>query len=592
MATATGILTRSSDSGPEVLLVRLLPDAFGGGRYRLPTRSVEWGEDPRDTVVQAFVTQTGLSVDVSSAYDVHADSADPERLTVGTWFRVSSTGGDPTPGSSADEVGFFPLTSPPDLAYPTDGLVLRRLFRELAGTEDTSSPAPDLSARLARRKDRYRDLLDAYTNELMRGAWISDLQLKLSQQTSAAAIASLTASHLAGRVEVDACRIWHVGPPDRCQGCTWRRSCSRDRCLHLVASASEAEDPDADEPHPRVEVSEEDERIPLNPGIPAADVALKGSPQRAELPGAGAQPHRFEGFPLAMGEEVPGVIGLISTAPMESNARNLFEIISQHVGVLSANARLVETLEQANEVKLGFIARMSHELKTPLTAILGYSVLLREELLAEGHEMGADGAATIEESGRNLLDIVESILEIAKLQSGTVRFRPASMNLLEALEERVLTHSKGATEKGLKLAVTPPAEGSDLTVWADKRRMRQVIDHIVGNAIKFTAEGSVDILLHPEEEMVTCEVRDTGIGIAPEFHRSIFNSFQQVSEKIHLDYGGLGIGLALARILVEQQGGKIWLESQPEKGSRFFFSLPRHASQHQRTTTGRIGRSP
>ena len=125
-------------------------------------------------------------------------------------------------------------------------------------------------------------------------------------------------------------------------------------------------------------------------------------------------------------------------------------------------------------------------------------------------------------------------------------------------------------------------------MWADHKRLRQVIQHLLSNALKFTASGSVTVRIRPGVDEVTCEIADTGIGIAAEYHKMIFEAFCQVSEKIHLDYGGLGIGLSMAKILIEQQGGKIWMESQAGVGSTFSFSLPRHASQHQRSSTDRL----
>lgn len=594
--TVAGILTREGPAGPEVLLVRRRPTVRrGAGLYCLPGQRVRRGVDVRAAVKRAFRDLTGLGVEVGDVYEVHSssDGEDGAAATVSSWFRVASPEGDTEaiPGCDADAAEWFPLDRLPALAYATEAVVLRRLRGHEARGEERRGEA-DLSARLHLRQQKYRELLDAYTHELMRGAWINELHLKLSKSTAPGDIAALAAEQLAARVEVDAVRIWRPGPPDRCDACPWAERCSRDRCLHLVASVSGEGGADTDVAAipAALQVSSEEERVPLNPGVPAADVALRGQPVRAELPGAGAQPRRFEGFPLDTGEDVPGVLGLISRVPLDFNARRLFEMVARHMGTLIARATLLEDLRVANQVKLGFIARMSHELKTPLTAILGYSELLREELLAAGHEMGADGAATIEESGRKLLGIVESILEIASLQSGAVRFRPDRIDLAATIARCLEARRKDAEKKGLALDFVVP-EGADTTVWADPRRTRQVVEHLLDNALKFTNRGgSVAVRLRPDEEWLTCEVADTGIGIAPEYHKSIFEAFVQVSEKMYLEYGGLGIGLSFAKILVEQQGGRIWVESRPGEGARFTFSLPRHASSHRRGGTDRVDR--
>ena len=582
--SASGILTRSGPEGLEVLLVRLAPDARrDAGRFCVPGRLVERGEDVRDTVVRAVWEQAGLRVQVASAYDVHTTFSADDEAAVATFFRVgvASSGQEPVAGADADRVGFFPLDRLPDLFLASERLVVERLARE-APTTAARDEVGELSERLHRRKRKYRELLEAYTNELMRGAWVNDLHLQLSQEDSAPAIAAVAAEQLAARAEVDAVRLWVLGPPDRCDGCPWRSRCPRERCLHLVASAADPTDVsgDRDSVLRGWRATAQEERVPLIRGMAAADTVLSGKPSRAELPGAGAKPRRFEGFPLHRGGEVGGVLGLLGVSPLDTNARRLFELVARHMSALVRNAQLVQDLRLANQVKLGFIARMSHELKTPLTAILGYSELLREELLAAGHVMGADGAATIEESGRKLLDIVESILEMAKLQSGSVRLRLERLFLVEVIEEVLPRYWKRAGAKGLALEFHPSDEDRELTVWADRQRLHQVVEHLLSNAIKFTAEGAVTVAVAADDEHLTCEVRDTGIGIVSEHHRTIFEAFLQVSEKIHIDYGGLGIGLSLAKALVELMGGRIWVESQLGEGSRFRFTLPRDASQH------------
>jgi signal transduction histidine kinase/ADP-ribose pyrophosphatase YjhB (NUDIX family) len=589
------ILTRRAGESLEVLLIRRPPEArSGAGLYCLPGRTVNWNEDAREVAKQATWDQTGLEVEIRVPFDVHSNFHDPDRLTVGTWFQVelkNETQADPVAGAGAAQAAFFPLERLPELAFPTDRLVLERLAHD-GVTDAPAAPSAhqeaDLAAQLARRQQRYKDLLQAYTDELMRGAWINELHVRLAESQSVGEIAATAAEHIAGRREIDTTRIWFPGPPDRCDQCPWRDRCGRESCLHLHAQAGRearassevAELASGDTPMPESEP--EVERIPFLRGVPAADVALQDAPHQAELPGAGAQPIRFEGFPLSIGDQHPGVLGLISRAPIDSNARRLFEVVARHVGALVTNARLVEDLTAANNVKRSFIARLSHELKTPITAILGFAELLRDMLASEGNDMGADGAATIEESGRKLLTIVNTILEIAKLESTAAAFRPKQVDLLELASERLEKIRKEAEEKNVELRLQLPKDFDESSVvWADPERVRQIFDQLLGNALKFTAptQGKIEISARPEEHQVVCRVKDTGIGIAAEHHKQIFEVFTQVSEAIHLQYGGLGLGLALAKVLIEKQGGRIWVESQPGQGSSFLFTLPRSATR-------------
>ena len=587
-ARSSSILTRDGDGAREVLLVRQGPEADSGpGLYCLPGRTVNWNEDAREVAKQITWDQTGLEVEIAAPFDVHSNFHDAERLTVGTWFLVEREGdAEPVAGAQADEAAFFPLDRLPELAFPTDRLVLERLARDTPQTpNEITSHEADLAAQLTRREQRYRDLLQAYTDELMRGAWINELHVRLAEAQSVGEISSVSAEHIAGRREVDTVRIWFPGPPDRCDQCPWKDRCGREACLHLHAQAgrearasSEVGELLSSGDTPPPESDPEFERIPFLRGVPAADVSLQNLPHQAELPGAGAQPIRFEGFPLSMGEPKPGVLGLISRSPIDSNARRLFEVVARHIGALVTNARLVEDLTAANNVKRSFIARLSHELKTPITAILGFAELLRDMLASEGNDMGADGAATIEESGRKLLTIVNTILEIAKLESTAAAFRPKQVDLMELASERIEKLRKDAEEKGVDLRLQMPKDFDEsLVVWADPERVRQIFDQLLGNALKFTAttQGKIEVSVTPEEHHLVCRVKDTGIGIAPEHHKQIFEVFTQVSEAIHLQYGGLGLGLALAKVLIEKQGGRIWVESSPGQGSSFLFTLPR-----------------
>ncbi len=579
---AAGIVMREGAGAPEVLLVRRGPTVLkGAGRWCIPCGYVEWNEDVRDAVRRELREETGIDVEVLEVFDVHSNFHDPDRLTVGCWFRCRAV--DPTiepmPDSDVDRAEFFPLDALPDeLAFPTDERVLARLRREHVPASERlvaelEAARADLERRPERRRENYRGLLELYTNELMRGAWVNELLLGLSKAEDARAISAQAATHLATQRDVDGVRVWLPGPPDRCESCPWANQCSRERCLHLIASANKHDGPGGEPPAP----PDEELRVPLTRGLPAADTAFKNGVHVAELPGAGARPARFEGFPLDVGALLPGVLGLVAQAPLDQNARRLFEIVARHVAALVRNARLVSDLQSANKAKSAFIARMSHELKTPLTAILGFAELLREERSAAGDEMGADGASTIEQSGRQLLGIVESILEIAKLESGAITMAPQRADLGALARVAIERHLPRAKDSRLELVLEDPPPRGAAIAWCDPGRVDRVLDELLLNALKFTKQGKISIHLRASEDEVQLEVRDTGIGIAPEQRERIFEAFTQADESIHLEYGGLGIGLAIAKTLVTLMGGRIWVDSVPGQGSRFTIALPKTA---------------
>ncbi|MEZ0230583.1 MAG: ATP-binding protein, partial [Planctomycetota bacterium] len=506
---------------------------------------------------------------------------DPERQTVGIWFRARPVDPtlDPVPGEEVDRSEFFPLDALPDeLAFPTDERVLGRLQRELRAIEgarlvaELEAARSDLERRLDRRRENYRGLLELYTNELMRGAWVNELLLGLSRAEDARAISAQAATHLATQRDVDGVRIWLPGPPDRCEVCPWAQHCTRERCLHLIARANKHAVPGEEDGPPEDEL-----RIPFLRGLPAADTAFKNAIHSAEIPGAGARPGRFEGFPLDVGGAQTGALGLISQAPLDQNARRLFEIVARHVAALVRNARLVADLQSANKAKSAFIARMSHELKTPLTAILGFAELLREERSAAGDEMGADGASTIEQSGRQLLGIVESILEIAKLESGAITLAPQRADVGVLARAAVDRHLPRAQACSLQLFIEDPPPRGAAIAWCDPARVERILDELLLNALKFTRQGKISIHIRTTDDEVQFDIRDTGIGIPPEQRDRIFEAFTQADESIHLEYGGLGIGLAIAKTLASLMGGRIWVDSMPGQGSRFSIALPKTA---------------
>jgi signal transduction histidine kinase len=226
--------------------------------------------------------------------------------------------------------------------------------------------------------------------------------------------------------------------------------------------------------------------------------------------------------------------------------------------------------EAANRAKTVFLANMSHELRTPLNGILGYTELLQEDL---AHTPQQEYAQAIHASGAHLLKLVEAVLDIGSIETGRTELVSARELVRELLHEAIAVHGATAQRKGLRLDLTVAPEVPAEFV-CDGRRLRQVLDILIDNAVKFTDRGSVRVCVYREQQELVFETRDTGPGIAPELQREIFEKFVQADSSQSRAHEGSGLGLALAEELVALMGGRIWLESEPGAGAAFFFALP------------------
>ncbi|GGG29572.1 hypothetical protein GCM10010964_16800 [Caldovatus sediminis] len=237
--------------------------------------------------------------------------------------------------------------------------------------------------------------------------------------------------------------------------------------------------------------------------------------------------------------------------------------------------------EQANEAKTLFLASVSHELRTPLTAIIGMGGLLAETRLEPAQQ---EMTRTIGSAAKSLLGLIDGILDFSRIEAGDVRVETVEFELLDLLDEVRRLVAVAAAEKGLVLAlhVTPR---TPLRLRGDRRHLQEILTNLAGNAVKFTAAGSVVLaadLAAPEAGgrlMLRFEVSDTGIGIAPEATERVFESFTQADASILNRFGGTGLGLAICRRLVELHGGRIGVESQPGIGSTFFFTFALEAAE-------------
>jgi PAS domain S-box-containing protein len=256
---------------------------------------------------------------------------------------------------------------------------------------------------------------------------------------------------------------------------------------------------------------------------------------------------------------------------VQSVVRNITERKQAEETLRQANLEL----ERAMRVKDEFLAAMSHELRTPLTGILGLSEVLLQGLYGPLNEKQASSARTIEESGRHLLQLINDILDLSKIESGRFELRPVEVGVNEICQAsfRLVGPMAAAKRQTLAFSCRP----QEISLRADSRRLKQILVNLLSNAIKFTPEGGelgLEVWADRAESLVHFKVWDMGIGIAPEDLHRLFKPFVQLDSSLSRSYTGTGLGLSLVRRLADLHGGRVSIESQPGAGSRFTLSLP------------------
>jgi len=231
-----------------------------------------------------------------------------------------------------------------------------------------------------------------------------------------------------------------------------------------------------------------------------------------------------------------------------------------------------EKAEESDRLKSAFLANMSHELRTPLNSIIGFSELMTDpDHDAENH---VKFAQMINNSGNNLLSIINDLMDISKIEAGQVQVRNAPVYVNYLIADIQKEYSYKAVQKGIVLRINQLNPIEEIVIESDESKLRQILINFVGNAIKFTETGFIEIGINKTDNFCQFYVKDTGIGIPGKFHDTIFERFRQV-ETVHTrKYGGNGLGLAISKSLVELLGGTIWMESEVGNGSTFSFSIP------------------
>jgi len=334
-----------------------------------------------------------------------------------------------------------------------------------------------------------------------------------------------------------------------------------------------------------------DQRIGLDERITARAAARRGAVQIPDLLDEASSPlldvviragyRALLVVPLLRPGAIIGTLVVRRKQPgvFPQSTIDLLETFADQSALAIQNARLFHEIEEkgrelaeASKHKSQFLANMSHELRTPLNAILGYTELILDSIYGEMPEKVRAVLERLQANGRHLLGLINDVLDLSKIEAGQLVLSLDDYSLADVVHGVVSAVEPLASEKRLafKAEVAPDLP----TGRGDERRLSQVLLNLVGNAIKFTDKGEVAIKAAVANGTFTVAVCDTGPGISPADQAKIFEEFQQADSSITRKKGGTGLGLSIAKRIIEMHGGRIWVESEPGKGSIFYFTVP------------------
>ncbi|HSW36542.1 MAG TPA: ATP-binding protein [Candidatus Limnocylindrales bacterium] len=354
----------------------------------------------------------------------------------------------------------------------------------------------------------------------------------------------------------------------------------------------------------------------LNLPLTISDLA-PDSPLIIETAALSIRPHEIHAFPIIYAQETIGVLELASLGRLsepdldimdrllpqlaisinnlkahlqvagmasqlkianEDYSRVNDDLLSLNVKLRESQHDLIETnqkLDFASKAKSDFLANMSHELRTPLNSILGFSEVLQDQIFGEVNDKQAEYLAYIRDSGKHLLDVINDILDVAKVESGTMDLDSTQFSLNQLLQSSISMFTERAKKHSLQLTLEAD---QPIELFADERKVKQIMYNLLSNAVKFTpAGGSIVVrsaVSADQPDYVLVSVTDSGIGLRTEDLPRLFIEFTQLEQTFTRKHQGTGLGLALTKKLVEMHGGKIWVDSIFGQGSTFSFTLP------------------
>ena len=291
--------------------------------------------------------------------------------------------------------------------------------------------------------------------------------------------------------------------------------------------------------------------------------------------------------PMLRDAEAIGVIVMWRTEPVPFTDQQIrqVELFADQAVVALENARRSDEvqeksrqLEVANRHKSEFLANMSHELRTPLNAIIGFAGIMQRLMYGPLNDQQRQYVEDILSSGRHLLSLINDVLDLSKIEAGRLELELAEFSLLDVVDSALTLVRERAAHHDIRLAVEVEPDIGSMT--ADPRKLKQVVLNLVSNAVKFTPDGGwVGVTARRRDSEIEVAVRDTGIGIAADDRERVFEEFRQVGRDPERAREGTGLGLTLTKRFVELHGGRIWVESEPGKGSTFRFTIPMRTAE-------------
>jgi len=340
-----------------------------------------------------------------------------------------------------------------------------------------------------------------------------------------------------------------------------------------------------------------DTRIRLGETVVGRAAATRKPQEVPDLDAAPGDPHteqlRRHGWrsmlavPLLREDRILGALVVRRKVPgtFDHDMTDLLETFASQSALAVQNAHLFrEIAQKSHEVEVAsrhkseFLASMSHELRTPLNAVIGFSDVLLEGMFGELNEKQNEYIHDIRDSGQHLLELLNDILDLSKIEAGRMQLEPGPFSLASVLEDGLRMVRDRASQHRIELSVdVGPGVG---VVVADELKIKQVVLNLLSNAVKFTPDGGqVAVAASKGNGQIEVRVTDTGVGIPLEDQARIFESFEQGKRQAQEE--GTGLGLTLSRRIVELHGGRIWVESEPNEGSMFVFTIPTEVSVDQ-----------